>query len=291
MAENIKALRRRLRSIKSTKQITHAMEMVSSAKLRQAQARLLAGRPYASKIQEVLGHIAESEGITHPFLEKRPVNKAVLVLVTSDRGLAGAFNAQVIKRAEQMLTDASCPSVLVCVGSKGHDYFKNKRWPVAMAIRDFNGILSAERADELADKLAEMFLDGEADVVQMLYNTFVTTLTYRQTVEQLLPLDAAQLLGDAARQGAAHQISYILEPDPKTLIATLMPLYVRSRVYISLAESFTAEHSARMVAMTNATKNSDELINTVTLRMNKARQQAITTEILEVVSGAEALKG
>lgn len=293
MAENVKALRRRLRSIKNTKQITRAMEMVSAAKLRRAQETLLAGRPYAAKLQELLGRLAGSN-ISHPLFEKRDVRSRLLVIVTADRGLAGSFNAQTIKRAEQFLRDQGQGITdVACVGRKGADYFRS-RANVVYAVTDLAGRLSSERSNEIAEKLTDLFLNRTYDEVYVLYNTFVSTLVYRPTVEKLLPLDQEALLGGGAAVTAAPKtatLDYIMEPDPATVLSTLLPRFVKSKIYITLAEVLTAEHSARMVAMSAATKNCQELIESVSLAMNKARQAAITKEILEIVGGAEALKG
>ena len=292
MAENVKSLRRRLRSIKNTKQITRAMEMVSAAKLRRAQDLLLAGRPYASKLQELLGRLAGSATATHPFFDKRDVKKRLLVLVTADRGLAGSFNAQLIKRAEQILKESTVPTELVCVGKKGYDYFKSRQWNIVFSINDFAGKLAYERTNEVANRLSNLFLNGEFDEINVLYNSFVSTMVYRPTLEKMLPLDPEALLSraaDSVQQGASGD--YLMEPSAGQVFDSLLPRYINSKMYIVMAETFTAEHSARMVAMSAATKNCSELIDKVSLAMNKARQAAITKEILEIVGGAEALKG
>ncbi len=291
MAENVKTLRRRLRSIKNTKQITRAMEMVSAAKLRRAQDLLMAGRPYASKLQELLGRLAGSATASHPFFEKREVRNRVLVLVTADRGLAGSFNAQLVKRAEQILRESSTPVQLVCIGKKGYDYFKTRQWNIIFSVNDFNSKLTYERTNDVADRLTDLFLSGKGDEITVLYNSFVSTLVYRPTVEQILPLDPDALLAKATDTVEGASGEYIMEPTPAAVFESLLPRYINSKIYIIMAETFTAEHSARMVAMSAATKNSSELIDKVSLSMNKARQAAITKEILEIVGGAEALKG
>lgn len=291
MAENVKSLRRRLRSIKNTKQITRAMEMVSAAKLKRSQDLLLAGRPYASKLQELLGRLAGSATASHPLFEKRDVKKRVLVLVTADRGLAGSFNAQLIKRAEAFLKESSVNTSLVCVGKKGYDYFKNRPFTIDFTVTDFNGKLVSEKTNEVANQISDLFLSGAADEVFVLYNSFVSTLVYRPTLEQLLPLDSEVMLANAPAEASSAGVDYILEPSSDSVFSSLLPRYINSKMYIIMAETFTAEHSARMVAMSAATKNCSELSEKVSLAMNKARQSAITTEILEIVGGAEALKG
>lgn len=293
MAENVKALRRRLRSIRNTRQITRAMEMVSAAKLRRAQETLMAGRPYAAKLQELLGRLAGTQ-ISHPLFEKRDVRRRLLVVITADRGLAGAFNANTIKRAEQFLREPGAPPIdMVCVGRKGYDYFRTRNVNIVFSVTDLGGKLSSERTNSIAERLTELFLDGSYDEVFVLYNAFVSTLVYRPTLEKLLPLDQEALLGGAEAElpAGTRNLEYIMEPSPESVLSTLLPRFVKSKIYIIMAEVFTAEHSARMVAMSGATKNCQELMEKVSLQMNKARQAAITKEILEIVGGAEALKG
>jgi F-type H+-transporting ATPase subunit gamma len=289
MAENVKALRRRLRSIRNTKQITRAMEMVSAAKLRRAQAALMAGRPYAAKLRELLERLASSASVSHPLLASRPVQKRWLVVFTADRGLAGAFNAQILKQADHYLASSSVPTEVICIGKKGFDYFRTKRRAIRHSVVDLGARLSTQRAQEIAQFLVRAFLDKEADEIVLLYNKFISTLVYRPQLDKLLPI----AVDDTSLEGAAHGTKafreYLLEPTPAELLDALLPRYVTNRIFITLAETFTAEHSARMVAMSGATRNCEELTEKLTLKMNKARQAAITKEIIEIVSGAEAL--
>lgn len=264
---------------------------MSAAKLKRSQDLLLAGRPYASKLQELLGRLAGSATASHPLFEKRDVKKRVLVLVTADRGLAGSFNAQLIKRAEAFLKESTVTTSLVCIGKKGYDYFKNRPYPIDFTVTDFNGKLASEKTNEVASQISDLFLSGSADEVFVLYNSFVSTLVYRPTLEQLLPLDSEVMLANAPTEATSAGVDYILEPSSDSVFSSLLPRYINSKMYIIMAETFTAEHSARMVAMSAATKNCSELSEKVSLAMNKARQSAITTEILEIVGGAEALKG
>lgn len=292
MAENVKSLRRRLRSIRNTKQITRAMEMVSAAKLRRAQDLLMAGRPYASKLQELLGRLAGSATADHPYFDKREVRHRTLVLVTADRGLAGSFNAQVIKRAMQFLAESPVPVELVCIGKKGYDHFKTREWNILFSITDFNGKLTYDRTNAVAAQLSDLFVSGGTDEIYVLYNSFISTMVYRPTLEKMLPLDPEALLSEATQAvQAGPATDYILEPSADVVFSSLLPRYINSKMYIVMAETFTAEHSARMIAMSAATKNSSELQDKVSLAMNKARQAAITKEILEIVGGAEALNG
>lgn len=292
MAENVKALRRRLRSIRNTKQITRAMEMVSAAKLRRAQATLMAGRPYATKLRELLQRLVSSSRDTHPLMQRRPeVKRRWLVVFTADRGLAGAFNAQILKQADLFLQRTDVATELICIGKKGFDYYRTKRKEVRHSVTDLGGRLSRQRVREIADFLIDAFLRHETDEVVLLYNKFVSMLVYRPQMETLLPL-SRESVGETGSTNVREigNREYLLEPTPDELLDALLPRFVNNRIYITLAETFTAEHSARMVAMSGATRNCEELTEKLTLKMNKARQAAITKEIIEIVSGAEALK-
>ncbi|MCX7626649.1 MAG: ATP synthase F1 subunit gamma [Candidatus Sumerlaeaceae bacterium] len=292
MAENVKALRRRLRSIRNTKQITRAMEMVSAAKLRRAQATLLAGRPYATKLRELVTRLVSTSSVNHALMERRPVvRKRWLVVFTADRGLAGAFNAQILKQADVFLQRSDVPTELICIGKKGFDYYRTKRASVRYSVTDLGARLSRRRVQEIAEFLIGAFLQQETDEIVLLYNKFFSMLVYRPQMETLLPLskDSSEETR-AVITGAVTNREYLLEPTAEELLNALLPHFVSSRIYITLAETFTAEHSARMVAMSGATRNCEELTEKLTLRMNKARQAAITKEIIEIVSGAEALK-
>jgi F-type H+-transporting ATPase subunit gamma len=288
MAENIKFLKRRLRSVKSTMQITSAMEMVSAAKLRRTQNVLMAGRPYARKLQELLGRLAQGASADHAFFERREVARRLLVVVTADRGLAGAFNSQVIKQTEALIRASREPVALFCVGKKGADYFRTRHGDIAGTVTDFGGTLRGDASNQLAERLTAAFLAREVDEIVLVYNSFVSTMQYRTRMDQLLPLEPEELLKGAPAGGGGD---YLLEPSAQRVFEQILPRYLTNKVYITLAETFTAEHSARMVAMSGATRNCEDLIGKLTLRINKARQAAITKEILEIVSGAEALKG
>lgn len=290
MAENVKTLRRRLRSIRNTKQITRAMEMVSAAKLRRAQAVLEAGRPYADKLKELMLRLGSSGSISHPLIERREVKTRWLVLVTADRGLAGAFNAQIIKQAEHLLHKSEVPTALVCIGKKGYDYFRAKKVPLLWSVTDLGGRLIAQRIEQIGAFLREGFLSGQTDEIVFLYNKFISTLVYKPQLEIFLPVGVLTSAEGANEPAPRANREYLLEPTADDLLAALLPRYLNNRIYIMLAETFTAEHSARMVAMSGATRNCDELTDKLTLKMNKARQAAITKEIIEIVSGAEALK-
>lgn len=306
MPGNVKALRRRLRSIISTNKITAAMQTVSAAKLKRAQASLAGAKPYAARLRAVFGHLAEA-GVSggDPLTEARPVRARTIVAVTADRGLAGGFNNLVIKRVESILRASPVPANLVCIGKKGYDHFKSRKWPIAFAEPALGGQVTAAESASITDRLAAMFTSGQTDEVVVVHNAFISTLSYSTNELRLLPLNAetpalaAPAAAERGDQAAAEgqtpagklHADYILEPTPDRLFAALLPRFLRNSVHMMLLDNFTAEHSARMTAMTNATRNGNDLITSVSLQMNKARQAAITTEILEVVSGADALSG
>lgn len=295
MGENVKALRRRLRSIRNTSKITRAMQMVSAAKLRRAQETLNSGRPYTQGLRKVLGHLSGGgASFEHPFFEKRATCRSrVIVCITGDRGLAGAYNMSAIKKTAALIAQSTMPVKLVCVGKKGFDFFKSRPTPIAHSVTTFNGGASSADTNPIADKLAMMFVKGEADEILLVFNSFVSSLSYDTKVQTLLPLRPEELTGgEAAKHGATakgYVDDYLLEPTADEVFANLMPRFLRNIFYMTLIEHFTAEHSARMTAMSNATRNGEELIQKVSMVMNKARQSAITTEITEIVSGADAL--
>ncbi|NLD61092.1 ATP synthase F1 subunit gamma [Candidatus Sumerlaeota bacterium] len=300
MAENVKSLRRRLRSIRNTNKITRAMQMVSASKLRRAQSTLMAGRPYTAGLRVVLGHLAGScDSFNHPFFEKRAVKNRIIVIVTGDRGLAGAYNSSIIKYVSTMIKESPVPVSLVCIGRKGYDYFKHRNIDIIASETTFNGSATSAETNEIADLLVEQFLAHKADEVLIVYNEFVSSISYKTTTYTLLPLRPNELSVEDAHKattqakqekGKPHYNDlYLLEPSAQEVFLNLMPRFLRNNFYMTLIEHFTAEHSARMTAMSNATKNSEELIASVSLKMNKARQSAITTELTEVVGGAEAL--
>jgi len=318
MPENLKSLRRRIRSVRTTKQVTRAMEMVSAAKLRRAQSILQSARPYAGKMREILHHLAETpEASTHPLFSERPEgDPALIVLFTSDRGLCGSFNANLIHCAEEWVDShrarGGASPDLICVGRKGADAMRRAGASILRAITDLSGRVDASVARSLAAELADLFLQRPYSSVQLVYADFISNVQNRPAIEQFLPvrISSADPIGPGRKSlaetsaaptlpasFAGHPVfaeappSYLLEPTPSALFSQIVPQYLYSRIFIVMAEAMTSEHSARMMAMNNATSNCEELLNSLTLRMNKARQSAITKEMLEIVSGAEALKG
>jgi len=289
---NLRILRRRIRSVQNTQQITKAMEMVAAAKLRRAQGRALAARPYAARITEMLGNLAGAASeLDHPLFKAREVKTTALVLVTADRGLCGSYNANLVRTAEQRLRKgAGGPSPqagtrLVLVGKKGRDYFKRRRYPVLSVHTPVPAEASIEFARALTRELIDRFVAGEVDRVELMFTRFISALQRRVVVETFLPVGAASAEGRAPGGGT------IFEPDAESLFGELLPRYATAKLFAALADALASEHSARMVAMGSARKNAGELLDLLVLRRNRLRQAVITKELLEIVGGAEALKG
>ena len=275
-------IRRRIRSVKSTQQITKAMKMVSAAKLRRAQDAMFSARPYARKMMEVLNSLASrAEPNLHPLLEERGHAKVLLVVVTADKGLCGAFNANIIRTARRFLEERAAQDLsLNLVGRKGRDFFRRRQ----IAVRSEHvGVFQALRyptAQAIARELMTDFTEGKVDRVFLLYNEFKSVIQQRIVVEQLLPIERNVLDPQEPR------LDYLYEPGPAGIFASILPRHVEIQVWRALLESAAAEHGARMASMDAASNNAGEMIGKLTLYMNKVRQAAITKEIIEVVSGA-----
>ena len=282
---SLKDLRRRIRSTRSMQQIFKAMEMVAAAKLRRAQVRAQAASPYAKKLTEVLANIAGAAAeMEHPLFKARPVKTTLLVVVTADRGFAGTYNTNVLRVAEQRVCSAPAGSIQVgVVGRKGRDYFKRRNIPLAFAHTDLPGEASIEFARRLTTEVSDLFANGKADRVEIVYTHFVNALVRRILTDLFLPVG-----GDAPSAGTDRGI--IFEPDAETIFAELVPRYATAKLYAAMADAIASEHAARMVAMGSARKNAGELVDALTLTRNRLRQAAITREIAELVGGAEALK-
>ncbi|MCZ6463892.1 MAG: ATP synthase F1 subunit gamma [Proteobacteria bacterium] len=287
----LKDIRRRIRSVEKTQQITSAMRMVAAAKLRRATQAIEAARPYAERMRSTLTEVVSAQtDAEHPLLEVRdPVRTLCLVVITSDRGLAGAFNGNVLKHAEAILAERE-PQVeqvsLVLAGRKAADYFRRRRAPQIHERYETGGWVSHDRAVEIARGLAARFESGEVDEVVLVVNEFVSTLAQRPTHTRLLPFTAES---NEASVGGEAPLPYTIEPSPERLLATLVPRAVEVAVFRALLENQAGEHAARMTAMESATRNTEELIERLTMDYNRARQAAITKELMEIVSGAEAL--
>ncbi len=287
---SLRDIQRRIRSVKSTQQITKAMEMVAAAKLRKAQSRAERARPYAEKMELILSNLSAavspaSEHVLHPYFEERPVRKTTLVLLTSDRGLCGSFNSNLIRRAAAFMNEYTPETVeLTCIGKRGYTWYKKRPYPVISHHQDFGGNMDFGRAREITHELTERFVTGETDAIYLLYSKFITTARSEITLLRYLPIEPATV-----EDGPETRSDYIFEPDPEAIFADLMPRYAATMMQTAMAESFAAEHAARMMAMGGATKSAGEMIDSLTLQFNKARQAAITKELLDIVGGAEAL--
>jgi F-type H+-transporting ATPase subunit gamma len=292
-------LKRRIRSVRNTRKITKAMELVAAARLRRAEARIEAMRPYADRMRELMIGTARAAGAAasrFPLLQERPEERTVgIVAITGDRGLAGPFNAQVLRRgfalARELRGDGRTPAWLV-VGKKGRSTLTFRRHELAGAWVGFTDRPSYIDAGAIAQHVIELFTRGELDRVVVVYNRYVSPLTQEVETLDLLPVPRTALEGDAEKTPyeIALEGDFIYEPEPEAILARLLPAYVETTVFRALLESAASEHGARMTAMRNASKNAGELIDRLTLDMNRARQAEITQEILEVVSGADALE-
>jgi F-type H+-transporting ATPase subunit gamma len=277
--------RRRIRSVKNTQQITRAMKMVSAAKLRRAQDRVIAARPFATLLRQMLGNVAAAAGgdervAQNPLLAQRPEQRILLVHVTGDRGLAGAFNTNLNKGAVRFIEEHPYTTVeMELVGRKGRDFFRKRGVQVAGEHLGLTNKVAYSDASDLADKIAERFRNEEIDAVYVLYNEFRSVVSQRLTVVRVLPVEMPQ---------QANQVEYLFEQPPQEMLNELLPRYIRTEIYRALLESAAAEHAARMTAMESATSNAAEMIEKLTLYMNRVRQASITKEIIEVVSGASA---
>src|SRR5688572_24956525 len=293
---NLLDIRRRIKSVKNTQQITKAMKMVSAAKLRRAQERVVTARPFANKMSEVLGELAKrtSEDFHHPLLDQRGDQRYLLVLVTADKGLCGAFNTNLTKAAQTFMRENADKTVeLLAIGRKGRDFFRSRR---AVIAGEFLGVTGKGRVEfsealEIAQEIIKIYTeDTEIDKVFLVYNEFKSVLSQRVVLEQILPVSRAKTEeAEAKSQQPLTLVDYIYEQPPEEMFGKLLPRLIETQIFRALLESIASEQGARMTAMDSASKNASELIDSLTLNMNRVRQAAITNEIIEVVSGAAAL--
>ena len=286
---SLKSIRKRISSVKSTQQITKAMKMVAAAKLRRAQEAAQRARPYAQKLSALLEAVAARAGgdDAHPLLAVHAAEQRIdVILVTGDRGLCGGYNAQLIRKLEQFLVEHRGAEVrLIAVGNKGYTYFRKRAVGVAAQYTHLPAGPDLALALELSAEVTRDYADGTTDAVYVLYGQFRSAISQIPTMDRLLPVPAA------APAASGPQLDYIYEPDEATLLDRLLRQYVSTLIHRSFLEAMASEQGARMTAMDNATRNAREMIDRLTLAMNRARQAAITTELMEIVSGAEALKG
>ncbi len=286
---NLRDIKRRIASVKSTQQITKAMKMVAAAKLRRAQDRIFEARPYSDKMQSVLESLAlRADSSAHPLLARREPKKVEVLVISSDKGLCGGFNTNIMRRSIEFLrkmTEDEITLTLMVVGRKARDYYKRRPYPIAQEYVNIMGALGYKHAQDMAQKIINAYLEEVVDEVYLIYNEFKSIVTQRVVVNRLLPLEAVEV------HEGAPVVDFIYEPSEQAIMNELLPKHFETQIYRALLESIAAEFGARMTAMDNATKNASEMIDLLTLSFNRARQEKITKELLEVVSGAEALKG
>jgi F-type H+-transporting ATPase subunit gamma len=283
----LRDIRRRIRSVESTQKITRAMKLVAAAKLRRAQERIVSARPYAVKMAELLSSLVRrAEGEAHPLLVRRPAARKRLVIITADKGLCGAFNSNILRASLAFLREQGETSVtLVVVGKKARDFYRRRQYEIKSEMLGFFDRLAYSHAQELAGQLMTDYLGGETDEVYLIYNEFRSVAVQRVVRQQLLPIES-----ETSAAGSGPTTDYIYEPSPEAILASLLPRHVTTQVYRALMESVAGEHGARMTAMEAATKNAKDMIGVLTIQYNKARQERITKELLDIVGGAEALR-
>ena len=303
---SLRDIRSRISSVKNTQQVTRAMKMVAAAKLRRAQERIFATRPYAFKVAEIISHLkGQTDPTAHPlFAIREDVDAVLLIVVTADRGLAGAFNSNVIKLAEETVRgeyaqyDASGNLHVLCVGRRGSDHFRKRGYRV---VGNYAGVfdkLTFSTAARIVDVIVDGYLDGTWDDVKVVYNEFKNTISQNRIVEPFLPVPTQQFLTPVMEEDSAPHaevtaelhVDYLFEPNPQSILNELVPRYLNYVLWRVLLESNAAEQGARMIAMDNATSNADELLRDLRLKYNRARQDAITKELIEITSGADALE-
>jgi F-type H+-transporting ATPase subunit gamma len=278
-------IRRRIRSVKNTQQLTKAMKTVSAAKLRRAQDRVFSARPYAEQLKRVLGNLTvRLENISHPLLEVRPEEKILFIVVTADRGLCGAFNSNILRAATAFLREHLDQTVtLATAGKKGRDFFRRRGLQIRSEFVNIFSKLDYGNARDIAETVTQAYSGGEVDAVYIIYNEFKSVIQQRVVTEKLLPVSRMEIKENEP------QLDYIFEEPPQEIFNRLLPRYVEVQIYRALLESAAAEHGARMASMDTASRNAGDMIDMLTLNMNRIRQAAITREIIEVVSGAGAL--
>jgi F-type H+-transporting ATPase subunit gamma len=285
---NLRELRKRIASVKNTQKITNAMKMVSAAKLRRAEEAIKAARPFADKMRDVLMSLAaRTNPGAHALLEVRPPKKALLILITADRGLCGAFNANLNRRSEAFIREMNEKGVqvdMINVGRKGNDYFRRRKVNLVGTFVNVMNNVTYELSGRVVSLAVEKFTTGEYEEVYILYNSFRSAVRQVLTLRKLLPVTPEE-------EGWKRRREYLYEPSEEALLDSILPRYVQVQIFTGMLDSVAAEHGARMSAMEAATSNADEMIYRLTLKLNRLRQESITTELMEIVGGAEALKG
>jgi len=287
----LRDIKNRIKGVQSTQQITKAMKMVAAAKLRRAQENIINARPYARKIAEILSHlVTEEDVVSNPFIFQREVKNVAIVIVTADRGLCGAFNTNIIRETASIIGNeysrGSAAPHLFCIGKKGFEFFSKRDYDVSSKKIGLFSSLSYQHALDITNELIEFYLNGTFDKIIIVYNEFKSIIQQRIVKEQFLPIPIQK----DSEEELKKQPNYIFEPDQKAIFNYLLPKHLKAQMWRILLESNAAELGAKMTAMDNATTNAKELIRTLQIKYNKERQAAITKEILEIVSGANALK-
>ena len=282
---NLKDIRDRIKSVKSIEQVTNAMKMVAAAKMRRAQENMEKARPYSSRLAEMLESlIPEIDRSLMPELNVRHVERTMFMVITADRGMAGAFNHNVLREAHQAIDAVGKENAdIYCIGKKACGYFKNRNYPIALEVKEFWNALSYEHAMKFGAEIVSRYVKGQVDQVQVIYNRFVNVAHQEIRSETFLPMSY-----DPEKKDASYRPERLFEPSKEAVVKSIIPSYLNTQIWQFLLESYASEQAARMVAMENATTNAQDMIKDLTLQFNKARQTAITTEMLEIVSGAEA---
>jgi F-type H+-transporting ATPase subunit gamma len=290
---SLRAIRTRIRSVRNTQKITKAMKMVAAAKLKRSQDRILAARPYALKMRSVVSNLSRRVNrSSHPLLQKREGKKVEVLVVTSDRGLCGGFNGNIVRKSSEFVRQCEAQGLQVnlsIVGRKGRDYFRRRTWPIRQEWTGIFDKLTFEHAIDIGGDLTDHFVKGTFDELHIVYNEFKSAIQQRVIVEKLFPIDAVAEFGVTQAEGTTGG-SYLYEPSEADLLNVFIPKHFQTQTFRILLESAAAEHGARMAAMDGATRNAGQLIKKVTLHYNKTRQTAITKELMDIVGGAEALK-
>ena len=291
----LREIRGHIVGVKSTQKITQAMKMVAAAKVRRAQDNIISARPYANKLNELLTNLVKKvDSDFNPLLQKREVSKALIIVVTSDRGMCGGFNANILKKTIELI-DTSYSELnkngnlqLLCIGRKAFQFFSKRNYRIYKSYQNIFGKLNFSIAQEISKTVIDAFLSGEFDKIEVVYNEFKSLIQQKIKVEQFLPFIKEEEL--KVEKHIKSQIDFIYEPDPKAIIDEIIPKHLNTHIWKILLESNAAEEGARMTAMDNANENAKEMISHLNLQFNKARQASITTEILEIISGANALQ-
>jgi F-type H+-transporting ATPase subunit gamma len=284
---SLRDIRRRIKSVSGTQQITKAMEMVAAAKLRKAQSRVESSRPYASKMQSMLENLTKAAAsFVHPLFEKREIKKVALVIISSDRGLCGSYNSNIFRAGDEFLKKYEREKVvLATIGKKGYVYYSKRPWEIRSKYLSLGGNLRLSQVKGITNDLVNLYLFGEVDEIYFLYTKFLSAMTHRVTLEKFLSIES-----EKEREEKKAYLEFIFEPNAEKIFSSLLPNYCMTKVQMALAESFASEHGSRMISMGAANKNAEEMIEHLTLVRNKLRQASITKEMLEITTSAEALK-